>query len=578
MGGSAARARCSRSAPLGRFRLGLLVAVAVLAGACGGTSGATSSYLSGQGGSSGTVPVEVRTGGTISYGLNGTVNGFNVNTAAGDRMATQEVMDQVLPQVFVTDPQFQPELNTELVSSAELVSTSPETIVYKINPDAVWSDGVPIGAADFVYAWQAQSGDPAFRDVGGKAYLPASTAGYDDIRSVTGSNGGKTVTVVFARPFGDWRSLFSDLIPAHIGREVGWDNGFSTFNPKVEVSGGPFEITGYTPGSEVVLSRNPHYWGPPAMLDHLVFKLLSGPTADVAALRDGSIQVLYTQPDNLLYYELEAVPGVSQEVAPGMAFEHLDFNERNGFLAMSAVREAIAEGTDRAAITQAAVGNFEPGAQPDGSHLYVGEQPQYQNDGQAYETASPEAARALLEKAGFTMGPEGYYELDGKELELTITSTSGDYTRLVTEELFQEQMQAIGVKIDISNTSKSELFDSLLPSGNFDIALFAWVDTPYVSGDEAIYATRGAMNYDAYSDPKVDALFNQAVAELDPSQAAGIYNQVDQLLWKDMATLPLYQVPDDLASVSGYGNIEENGSNMGPPWNAEEWGIVPSAS
>ena len=74
-----------------------------------------------------------------------------------------------------------PEPNSELIESAEPISLSPETIVYTLDPKAVWSDGVPISAADFKYAWEQQRGDPvaSSTDV-------TSIAGYRDIASVPG--------------------------------------------------------------------------------------------------------------------------------------------------------------------------------------------------------------------------------------------------------------------------------------------------------------------------------------------------------------------------------------------------------
>ena len=49
-----------------------------------------------------------------------------------------------------------PQVNTDLLESVEATSTSPLTIQYVINPKAVWSDGVPVTADDFIYAWQSQ--------------------------------------------------------------------------------------------------------------------------------------------------------------------------------------------------------------------------------------------------------------------------------------------------------------------------------------------------------------------------------------------------------------------------------------
>jgi len=161
-----------------------------------------------------------------------------------------EILDQVWPSVYVIHPDLKPVLNTEIVSSVKVLSNNPQTIQYNINPKANWSDGVPITAQDFIYNWEAQSGNPKYTDVGGKAYEPASTSGFNQIKSVTSSNGGKTATVVFATPYSDWQSLFAPIIPAHIADKVGFNNGFQTFGSPVEVSGGPYEIQSYSPNED----------------------------------------------------------------------------------------------------------------------------------------------------------------------------------------------------------------------------------------------------------------------------------------------------------------------------------------
>ena len=90
-----------------------------------------------------------------------------------------------------------------------------------------------------------------------------SIAGYRDIASVTGSNGGHTVTVKFKNPFADWQMLFSNLLPAHVMEKVGWNPSCSTVSPSIDLSGGPFEIASVS-GSTIKLVQNPKWWGTPA--------------------------------------------------------------------------------------------------------------------------------------------------------------------------------------------------------------------------------------------------------------------------------------------------------------------------
>jgi peptide/nickel transport system substrate-binding protein len=126
-----------------------------------------------------------------------------------------------------------------------------------IRRDANWSDGTPITAADFAWEWRRLSGhDPE--------YAAFSTTGYDRTASVTGSNGGKTVTVVFAKPFANWRELFSSgtpLLPAHyIDRlaadpHAAFNSGLATHHPTVV--GGPYRVAAYQPNVSVTVGADP---------------------------------------------------------------------------------------------------------------------------------------------------------------------------------------------------------------------------------------------------------------------------------------------------------------------------------
>ena len=235
-----------------------LVVLCVLAGACGASGATSGATRPASHGARALVPVE---GGTVTVALDQVPTTLNDHTVAGDTPSGRMLASALWAQVFRVGPGLTPQLDTNVVDSAEVVSLDPQTVVYKIDPRAVWSDGVPIDADDFAYAWDAQRGGAT--DIDGTPDSVASTLGYRDIESLTGSNGGKTVTVVFRTPFADWASLFDDLLPAHIATVVGWNHGFDHFDPAVLVSGGPWEVVSWQPGSEIVLGRNPRWWGSP---------------------------------------------------------------------------------------------------------------------------------------------------------------------------------------------------------------------------------------------------------------------------------------------------------------------------
>ncbi len=131
-----------------------------------------------------------------------------------------------------------------------------------------------------------------------------------------------------------------------------------------------------------------------------------------------------------------------------------------------------------------------------------------------------------MKEAGFKK-VNGYYQADygpqkGKPLTFTISSTSGNTIRSQTEQLFQAQMKAIGIKINIQNYDANTFFGTNLPNGTFQIAEFAWVTTPFVSGNQPIYCsyTNGSQcdeNWNHYANAETDKLMASGSAA--PSQA-----------------------------------------------------------
>jgi peptide/nickel transport system substrate-binding protein len=473
------------------------------------------------------------------------------------------------------------------VTSATVVKATPQTIVYQINPKAVWSDGVPISASDFIYNWQAQSGNPKFKDVGGKPFLPAGTSGYSQIASVTGSNGGKTVTVVLSKPYGDWQSLFSQnipLLPAHIAQKVGFDSGFASFSPSVEISGGPYVIQSYAKGEDLVEVRNPRYWGPPGTLSKIVYRFILSDQQQPPAVQNGEVNMVNPVLASIPFLDsVKAIPNFTVKVAPALEFQHMDFNQANPYLALSSVRHAIAYGTDRQGMIARIVAPLTTQIGPLGNRLMMPTQPGYADTDNGYGSFDPAKAKSLLQQAGMTMGPDGYFQPNfgpekGQDFTLSISTTSGVEVRSEIEQLFQADMKAVGIKINIQNYNANTLFGTIGPKGEFQIIEFAWVISPFTSASQSIYCSytspQCGNNWDHYSDPKLDTLFGQALSTINPTQAAALYNQVDGLLWSDMATFPLFQNPDLFGWSSNYANVIPNTSNVGIPWNANAWGAT----
>jgi peptide/nickel transport system substrate-binding protein len=512
----------------------------------------------------------IREGGTVRFAANGEPTGFNPNTSKDSGPAVQDVVGNVYPSVFRPQPDFSVRLDRELMEGAELTSEQPQTVTYRIRSDAVWSDGTPISDDDFAYLWRHSNGSDKRIDVW-------STTGYEDIERVAGSGDGKTVRVRFARPFADWKTLFSNLLPSHYveRQRGGWSTGLDR-RPELIPSGGPFRITRYERGQSLTLGRNPSYWGRPAHLDQLVFRLLPDAMAQAAALRNDEVDVMYgPQPQVDVVRTVQGLPGVATQVQLGLGFEHLTFNLAHPILRDVAVREAIALAIDRQQLLDRTVGQITDRARVLGNRIWMVGQPGYEDHSGGYGRGDLAAAAARLEQAGWTEGPGGVRVKNGSKLLLRYSTTQGVRGREQAGELLQDQLAKVGIALELRPTDPGTLFGDQLPDGGFDIAAFAWVGGPAaVSGSRDTYVTGGGANYGRFSDPEVDALFEQATAELDLDRSTALANQIDRRLWEGLHSIPLYQRATILAWRDTLRNVTENATTEGPLWNAESWAFA----
>jgi peptide/nickel transport system substrate-binding protein len=538
----------------------LILGLALIAAACGGGGG---------GGGGGSGKPATKQGGTLNYGADQEPTGFNNNTSKDNGTSVANVVINVLPQTFHLTPDFKVAMNTDLLESAEQTSSNPQTVVYKIKQNAVWSDGVPVSADDFIYLWKNLNGTIKDNDV-------ATTTGYDQVKSVTGSDNGKTVTVVFKTPFGDWKSLFCSgnfILPAHYMSKQpgGWNTGLDK-NPEKIPSAGPFKVQNYTAGQSLTLARNDKYFGKKPSLDSIVFRFLPESTTQPAALQNNEVDMIYPQPQLDMVQQVKALPDVSNQINLGPTFEHLDFNFKNQFLSDVAVRKAIATGINVDELVKRTVGQFASQVKPLGNRLWMPFQEAYQDHFSQYGKGDVAGAQKLLDAAGYTKGSDGIYTKGGKKISLRFSTTAGNKLRETQGELFQAQMKQVGIDIKIANLDSQKLFGDALPNGNFDVADFAWVGGPFaVSGNRDIYRSGAGSNYGQYANPKVDQLFAQAGAEFDANKAAELLNQIDQVVTDDMATIPLYNKPTFLAFRNTFVNVSDNATQDGPFWNSNTW-------
>ena len=172
--------------------------------------------------------------------------------------------EKVLQKPFDVGPDFTYE--ESLVSRVDFTRRRPFTLTYHIRPEARWSDGVPVTAQDFIFTLRAirRHAIPEFRDL----HAPIRSA-----RAVDR----KTVRVVLRPRSASWHDFFGNILPSHALRGSDltqvWSDRIDDPRTGRPIGSGPFLVERFERGRQLVLRRNPRYWGPhPAYVERLVIR------------------------------------------------------------------------------------------------------------------------------------------------------------------------------------------------------------------------------------------------------------------------------------------------------------------
>ena len=570
----------------------MLGALAVLAAACGsgGGGGTTVTYIG-------------VAGGSISFGMTQSPTGCNPNTPTGDSPGTRTVLAAVLPSPFVVNNLGAPTANSDLIVQSELVSTKPETIVYTLNPKAVWSDGVPITAADFKYAWEEQRGDAV-------ASSPdvSSIAGYQDIASVTGSNGGHTVTVKFKTTFADWQMLFGNLMPAHVMEKVGWNPGCSTVNQAIDLSGGPFEI-GSVSGQTIKLVQNPKWWGTPANARSITVHVASSTEQLAQWMASGFVQVAQPTTVNTAFLtQMTGLPGAQSDVDTSATLLQLDMASSLDAQLSPDLRVAIGLLINRQDLVNQQASWAVPGMQVADSHVYLQGQANYKPVAPSSPTTTipapssststtvigaggsvnfpvtpvPDQAAALIQASGLvrTPGNPYYHSAFGAPFSLHMVVDESDPWAAAAAPVIHAELLAAGLDTTLYPVTSVRAAGQILAAEFADLALVPVTFTPYLSQTLSWYTMllgppgkNGSQDWTKYSDGKFDQLVQTASQQLNPNTAAGYYSQADTQLWDEMVSLPLFAEPTALAWSRTIGGVMPTPRSDAILWFAQLWAV-----
>ena len=586
----------------------LVVAACGSSGSSGSTTAATSGAAGGGGGGSGSAAATGGGNDTITFGYEQEWYDYNSSSSSGNATANQVVLNQVLRGFSYVDNKGNVTMDTEF-GTIEKTSDDPLTVKYTFNDKAVWSDGQPIGCADFLLAWAASSGrynkDGTINQPGNVPAEPsyifdtASTSGIDQTQKPTCADGDKSVTMTYTKPFVDWQiaiatSAGSSILPAHVAAKAAgtdtaglvkavetddvatltkiatfWNSGWTLDKAKglpdasVIPSAGPYYVAAWDPGQSVTLKKNDKWWGTPAKTDTVVIRFISQ-DQQVSALQSGEVDVIEPQPNPDTNSALTALGNsVTAQYGSQFTYEHMDLSVKNGF-ANEKLREALFKCAPRQQIVDNLIVPSNPNAKLLNSLMLMDFQPGYDQIAAAsgfenYATVDIDGAKAAYAASG---------EAPGKTIRVIHIDPNPRRTNEVA--LLKASCDPVGFNIQDVPLS-SDKFGPTLSSGDYDIALFAWAGSGLLGSIPPEYLSTGGQNYSGWNDPQMDQALNSLATLTDPSKALPLLTTVDQRLAANFYSFPIFTFPGAQAWKSNIQGPELNAGQTQGTWNMQDW-------
>ncbi|WP_165762687.1 ABC transporter family substrate-binding protein [Mycolicibacterium vulneris] len=421
----------------------------------------------------------------IIMGIDSIGAGFNPHLLSDLSPVNAAISALVLPSAFrpVPDPNTPTgsrwEMDPTLLVSAEVTSQNPFTVTYKLRPEAQWTDNAPIAADDFWYLWHQMVSQPGVVD----------PAGYDLITGVQSLEGGKQAVVTFAEPYPSWKELFSNILPAHIVKDVpgGFAAGLARALP---VTGGQFRVESIDPQrDEILVARNDRYWGPPAKPALILFRRAGAPAALADSVRNGDTQVAQVHGGSAAFAQLSAIPDVRTARIVTPRVMQLTLRATEAKLADTQVRKAILGLLDVDLLAAVGAGSDNT-VTLDQAQIRAPSDPGYEPT--APPAMTTPAALALLEGAGYKVDPNssaspaptppntgppevirGRISKDGQQLSLVIGVAANDPTAVAVANTAADRLRNVGIAATVLALDPVTLYHDALNDNRVD-AIVGW--------------------------------------------------------------------------------------------------------
>jgi len=397
----------------------------------------------------------------------------------------------------------------------------PLTYVFHLRHGVKFHDGRPLTSADVKFTLDSTRQGSLVTPKRGE---------FKEVVSVEAPND-QTVVIRLDKPNASF--LLSAVGRLAIGI-VPRDSGDTTDVAHHPIGTGPFRFVRMQTDEDVILERNPDYFGPKPKIDRVRFRVVPEAIVRALELRKGTADiggVNSLTPDMVV--TLAKQSGLVVDEEPGTSVGYIAFNFDDPIVSKRDVRQALAYATDRDLIIRYLLrGKARPANSllPPNHWAYEGDVKQY--------PYGPQKAERLLDAAGFPRGPHGV------RMHLTLKTSSEESARLLGEAL-AEQWSRVGVDL-VLRPLENATFQADIGRGSFQLYTLRW--TGYTNDDPDIFdyvfdsqrMPPNGANRMHYRNPMLDSLLHQQSEESDQAKRKRLLSQIQKIVADDEPYIDLW--------------------------------------
>jgi oligopeptide transport system substrate-binding protein len=512
--------------------------------------------------------------------LSSTAMTFAADVPADAKLAAEQVFKyRVLDNIRALDPQLVEDVDTAYVTNqlfeglynsgpdgepvpgvAESYTANDDFTVYTFKlRDAKWSNGDPVTAGDFVYAWQ-RAVDPALASTYAYFVGLVNVLNADEI--VAGSKpltdlgvkaiDDKTleVTLKASTPWFPRALAHGTLFP--VNQKVVSEKGTDWTKPENIVSNGAYMLAENSPGERVVLKRNPNYWNDAAtVINEVQFLTINDENQGLTRWRAGEVD--QTDVPAGQYPALEAEMPDQVYSVPQFCTYYLSVNMTDSApeaLKDKNIRQALNLAIDRDIIVNAVLqGGQTPAYSFVNPNTAGFTMPTIAAAGMTQEERDAKA-KELFAAAGY--GPD-------KPLALDYIYNTSEAHKAIIVAVSQMWKEKLNVDISMSDMEFAVLSDRR-HTQDYQLARNAWCgDYNEASTFVSLYDSKSEQNDSGWANADVDKLLADAKTATDPGP---MYEQIEQIAAEEIPIMPIYfyaKVFLQKPTVKGwpYDNVEQ---------------------